>query len=83
VSRREERLAVAAESCLVDEAEVEDAGRVDFLRLVEGFLQTKVRRIELRLVEIVVDRRPGDGIAERDFQMRLVVDEALTRASGK
>src|SRR5215469_2377877 len=78
--RREQRLAVAADRLLIDKAEVEDRGGVDFLGLIERLLQAEVRWNELRLVEIVVDRRPGDRVAERNFHVGLVPHESLASA---
>src|SRR5215469_4896815 len=74
---REQRLLIAADGCLIDKSEIEYREAVDFLRLIKGLLQAEVRRIELTLVKTVVDCRPGNGIAKRNFGVRLVPHEAL------
>ena len=66
---REQRDAVADDRCDVGGAEVQDVGALDFLELGERFLELQVGRIELRLVEQVIDGLAGDGVAQRHLDM--------------
>ena len=73
---REKGNTIADDRLLIGGAEVEDVRALDFLELGECLLEFQVRRVELRLVEIVVDGFAGDRVAERDFQ----VDECPSKS---
>ena len=68
---------VAADRGVVCGRIIEHRGAEDFLGLREAALEAKVGRPELRLVEVVRDRVPGDRVAETDTDMKLVVNEGL------
>ena len=69
--------AVAADGAVVGLRGIEDVRAVEFFGLVEGLHEAEVRRGELALVEVVVDGFAGDRVAEADFDVFLVVDEAF------
>ena len=75
--RGAQRDAIARNGRIVCRRGVQQIGAVDFLRLREGFHEAQVRRRELRLVQVVVDRLARDRVAKADFDVLLIVDEAL------
>ena len=76
---REQRLPVADLRGVVDVAEVQDVGALDFLELGKRFLKLQVGRVELRLVQIVIDGLAGDRVAQRHLDMHKRPCEALAR----
>ena len=75
---REQSLAVAADRRIEHVAGIEHVRSVDFLGLMEGFRQAKVRRVKLRLVQIVINGLSGDGVTKPELHVLLVVDKPLT-----
>jgi hypothetical protein len=65
---------------IVDSRRVEQVRAVDFLRLSEGVHQAEVARVELALVEVVVDGFASDRVAKADLDVFLIVDEAFASA---
>ena len=80
VVRGAECLAVTTDRSVVRFSGVEDVGAVDFLGLMERFHKAEVRRMELRLIEVVVDGFARNRIAKSDFSMLLVIDVAFASA---
>ena len=70
-------LAVTADGRIVRRSGVQHVCAVDFLRLLEGLDQAEVRRMELGLVQVVINRLASDGVAESDLGVLLIVDVAF------
>src|ERR1700749_213100 len=75
---REQRNTIADLRAVVGEAQVEDVRALDFLELSEGFLELQVRRVELSLVQVVIDGLARDRVAKGYFDMHECPGKALT-----
>src|SRR5882724_3557722 len=75
--RSEQSLAVADLAGIVDVSQIENVGSLDFLELGKRLLQLQIGRIELSLVQIVIDRLTGDRVSEGNFDMHKCPREAL------
>ena len=80
VGRGAKSLTITTDRRIVGRGGVQHVGAVDFLGLLKGFNQAQVRRVELRLVQVVVDRLAGNSIPQGDFSVFLVVHKTLTSA---